>query len=96
MATIILKKYFDQFTEKKYNYIKDKLSVTQNELEDAIAEITKLNPKPGSELNASKASDVVSQIVPDFTVEQYNDNLRSRSEERRVGKECRSRWSPYH
>src|SRR3712207_7997348 len=23
-------------------------------------------------------------------------NLLSRSEERRVGKECRSRWSPYH
>ena len=23
-------------------------------------------------------------------------SLRSRSEERRVGKECRSRWSPYH
>ena len=22
--------------------------------------------------------------------------LRHRSEERRVGKECRSRWSPYH
>ena len=24
------------------------------------------------------------------------ENLSSRSEERRVGKECRSRWSPYH
>src|SRR3712207_7081879 len=24
------------------------------------------------------------------------DRLRKRSEERRVGKECRSRWSPYH
>ena len=24
------------------------------------------------------------------------DFMRSRSEERRVGKECRSRWSPYH
>ena len=24
------------------------------------------------------------------------DRYRSRSEERRVGKECRSRWSPYH
>ena len=24
------------------------------------------------------------------------DNMSSRSEERRVGKECRSRWSPYH
>ena len=22
--------------------------------------------------------------------------LQARSEERRVGKECRSRWSPYH
>ena len=31
---------------------------------------------------------------------QYNYaldfELRDRSEERRVGKECRSRWSPYH
>ena len=26
----------------------------------------------------------------------YPRRLRSRSEERRVGKECRSRWSPYH
>ena len=24
------------------------------------------------------------------------DNFKFRSEERRVGKECRSRWSPYH
>ena len=24
------------------------------------------------------------------------DNVNPRSEERRVGKECRSRWSPYH
>ena len=27
-------------------------------------------------------------------VSQYNTHYRS--EERRVGKECRSRWSPYH
>ena len=25
-----------------------------------------------------------------------NANTKLRSEERRVGKECRSRWSPYH
>ena len=24
------------------------------------------------------------------------DKMKTRSEERRVGKECRSRWSPYH
>src|SRR5258706_178292 len=27
---------------------------------------------------------------------QVNEIQRKRSEERRVGKECRSRWSPYH
>ena len=27
---------------------------------------------------------------------QIPDNPEARSEERRVGKECRSRWSPYH
>ena len=25
-----------------------------------------------------------------------NNKANTRSEERRVGKECRSRWSPYH
>ena len=33
------------------------------------------------------------QPQPDYTLLLRFDN---RSEERRVGKECRSRWSPYH
>src|SRR3712207_6206828 len=40
------------------------------------------------------------QVVPDDEVEatkgEIRESLRERSEERRVGKECRSRWSPYH
>src|SRR2546422_4429161 len=35
---------------------------------------------------------VYEEIFPRLTV----PSLRYRSEERRVGKECRSRWSPYH
>ena len=32
-----------------------------------------------------------------FGASAFFDSLRpDRSEERRVGKECRSRWSPYH
>ena len=31
-----------------------------------------------------------------YNVKRYVLVSRSRSEERRVGKECRSRWSPYH
>ena len=30
------------------------------------------------------------------TVITLGDGIARRSEERRVGKECRSRWSPYH
>ena len=32
----------------------------------------------------------------DLTLSQETINDAKRSEERRVGKECRSRWSPYH
>ena len=33
-----------------------------------------------------------------FNVEKFKtlSDIKHRSEERRVGKECRSRWSPYH
>ena len=35
----------------------------------------------------------LSSTIIDTTI---SDALLTRSEERRVGKECRSRWSPYH
>ena len=36
--------------------------------------------------------DNLNSILDDGVIRRFND----RSEERRVGKECRSRWSPYH
>ena len=38
----------------------------------------------------------LSYTIADFKTEIYDGLSASRSEERRVGKECRSRWSPYH
>ena len=39
----------------------------------------------------------LSSAYADSGVAEVLDQLDSeRSEERRVGKECRSRWSPYH
>ena len=35
-------------------------------------------------------------IARDMLHARYNNLNLPRSEERRVGKECRSRWSPYH
>src|SRR2546430_9236342 len=39
---------------------------------------------------------IASQSILDAIVGDLPYDALSRSEERRVGKECRSRWSPYH
>ena len=45
---------------------------------------------------------IFSVVIITVLVRDRDDNMRihlynpNRSEERRVGKECRSRWSPYH
>ena len=51
-------------------------------------------PSIGSEFE----EDYFSEINPGelFRLLPDNANKIYRSEERRVGKECRSRWSPYH
>ena len=59
---------------------------TRNKIKDAIfAEYEKVLAERDSETESS----------PEASSETPNDNS-SRSEERCVGKECRSRWSPYH
>ena len=35
-------------------------------------------------------------VVTGYVLRKMEDDGKFRSEERRVGKECRSRWSPYH
>src|SRR5258708_38709367 len=35
-------------------------------------------------------------VLPQLDINNTIDHRPERSEERRVGKECRSRWSPYH
>ena len=47
---------------------------------------------PVYQINAYiREADKLAQIYSDL-----HQNIQDRSEERRVGKECRSRWSPYH
>ncbi len=51
------------------------------------------------EENVKKFEGLLSQVdregMPQL-LEYIRDKSDFRSEERRVGKECRSRWSPYH
>ena len=38
----------------------------------------------------------ISIVCIEPILKKFSDEFTHRSEERRVGKECRSRWSPYH
>ena len=55
-----------------------------------------VNAKPGIVLGLATGASPIPTYK--YICEQYINGLVSleRSEERRVGKECRSRWSPYH
>ena len=44
-------------------------------------------------LTAALVKEELTTAGIEFVADKYGPN---RSEERRVGKECRSRWSPYH
>ena len=47
-------------------------------------------------LFVASASLALSTIARPLAIMATPDTDKQRSEERRVGKECRSRWSPYH
>ena len=38
----------------------------------------------------------IKEEYEEYVLPVAGDLIKDRSEERRVGKECRSRWSPYH
>src|SRR5437868_14997248 len=54
--------------------------------------IIELNALQTKRQNLFQELDAVIHLL----MEAKHWGLRKRSEERRVGKECRSRWSPYH
>ena len=49
-------------------------------------------------LHANKLDNLeeMDKFLETYTLPRLNHKQTIRSEERRVGKECRSRWSPYH
>jgi len=74
LAAKILQHTFDEFTKKHYDKILRKFEITESQLKDAIDEILKLNPKPGSSYSnpGSKSNQV---IVPDFLLDNIDGEL---------------------
>ncbi len=73
LAIQILDQSFDAFVKKHYKKLLIKLEITEEDLKNAIKEIEKLNPKPGSSIVGN--SKIIEQIVPDFTVRIVEDEL---------------------
>src|SRR2546426_2569912 len=55
-----------------------------------------LNPHPEVEIQSLDFVSKMTKCAPFLVAITAESSSPGRSEERRVGKECRSRWSPYH
>ncbi len=73
LAINILEKSFDHFAKKHYKNLMQKFDITQEQLKEAISQISKLNPKPGGIFVGN--TKIVEQIVPDFTIRIVEDQL---------------------
>ena len=73
LAIKIIDKSFDDFTKKHYDKIIKKLDISETQLKNAVAEVLKLNPKPGN--TYMESSRMQQYIVPDYVITNTNGIL---------------------
>ena len=71
-ARRIVLDFFEEFSKKHYDKIIRSMNLTEESLKDSLAEITRLNPKPGNAWGGNVLEKSFTTIVPDFIIE--NDN----------------------
>lgn len=74
LATDIVDKHFDAFSEKRYDELQQALAVDEQALDEAMAVIRRLNPKPGSDF-ADESATETGLTEPDFIVSQSAGEL---------------------
>lgn len=73
-AREIITHYFDLFSKKHFDRLADLLGIDTERLTAAVDIISRLNPKPGNQLNDSAIEHSGRQIVPELQVEIDSDN----------------------
>lgn len=73
-AMSIIRKSFQDLSQKRYDKIMKDLNVSETAVKEALSEIVKLNPKPGSSWDTSISGNST-QIIPDFIIENENGEL---------------------
>lgn len=74
-AIKILTKYYKQFLQHRFDSIKERLGVDDEQLKDAIDEIVHLNQKPANAFTGNSYESRQSTIIPDFYVEDRDGEL---------------------
>lgn len=70
----IIEDCYEEFTRKHWDKIAQKLDLSEEEVQDAIQEIVKLNPRPGASLGESIGKNM-QQIIPDFIIESFDGEI---------------------
>lgn len=73
LATLIIDRFFEEFTKKHYDKIIKRARIDEEDLKDAIDVILKLNPKPGNSMGDTVKTNYY--IIPDFFVRGNDDDL---------------------
>ncbi|MDR6923403.1 MULTISPECIES: RNA polymerase factor sigma-54 [Chryseobacterium] len=73
LAANILRHQFDALTNKHYNKIIQKYDIEEEDLKDALEEISKLSPKVGGNFDTQTIT-INQEIIPDFVI-QVKDGL---------------------
>lgn len=74
LAIELIENHFDAFTKKHYDRILKRMEIDDEDLKEAISEITRLNPKPGNSMrDTSKTAD---HVIPDFLMSVDDDDIK--------------------
>lgn len=73
LAANILRHQFDALTNKHYNKIIQKYDIEEEDLKDALEEISKLSPKVGGNFDTQTIT-INQEIIPDFVI-QVKDGI---------------------
>jgi len=71
-AIVVLRDYFDEFSLRHFSKIESAAGITSGELDEALALIRSLDPKPGAALGPASPE---SFVAPDFILEPQDGKL---------------------
>ena len=71
----IISSMFDEFTHKRWDKISARLELSKEQTDAVIAELVKLNPRPGSSLGETEGHSR-QHIIPDFLLDNYDEEIR--------------------